>query len=65
MSRLGLDKKAFTKADPDNDKTIDNDEYLAIVEQRFKAADTDNDGTLSSREMNSKAGKALMRLIAK
>ena len=65
MSLLGIGKKAFAKADPDNDRTLDEGEYLALVEQQFKAADPDKDGTLSFAEMKTKAGKALMRLIAK
>lgn len=65
MSRLGLDQKAFARADPDNDRTIDRKEYLSLVEQQFKAADPDKDGTLSSDELNTKAGRALMRLIAR
>jgi hypothetical protein len=39
------------------------DEYLAVVEQRFNAADPDKDGTLDAKELNSKAGKALLRLL--
>lgn len=65
MSRLDLDRKAFSRADPDKDNTIDRKEYLALVERQFKAADPDNDGTLSSEEINTRAGRALMRLIAR
>ena len=36
-------------ADPDNDKTISKDEYLAYVEAVFKKADTDNDGTIDAK----------------
>jgi hypothetical protein len=50
-------------ADPDHDGTLTNDEYLAVVEQRFKAADPDNDGTLDAKELNSPAGRALLRLM--
>jgi len=35
----------------------------ALVEKRFKAADKDNDGTLDKKELNSSAGKALLRLL--
>jgi Ca2+-binding EF-hand superfamily protein len=55
--------KEFAAGDPDNDKTLSKDEYLAIVEQLFKAADRDNDGTLSAAELHSKAGRALLRLL--
>jgi Ca2+-binding EF-hand superfamily protein len=55
--------KEFAAGDPDNDKTLTKDEYLAIVEQLFKAADKDNDGTLSAAELHSKAGRALLRLL--
>ena len=49
--------------DPDHDNTLTKDEYLAVVEKRFKAADKDNDGTLSSWELHTPAGKALVRLL--
>ena len=52
-------------ADPDNDKTISKDEYLAYVEAAFKKADTDNDGTLDARELKTPAGHALVRLLMK
>ena len=38
-------------------------EYLAAVGERFKMADPDGDGTLDAKELNSKAGKALLALI--
>src|SRR5882672_9789691 len=53
----------FDKLDPDKDGTLTKDEYLAVVEQRFKAANPDNDGTLDARELRTKAGKALLRLL--
>jgi len=34
-----------------------------VVEKRFKAADPDKDGTLDAKEFNSRAGKALLRLL--
>jgi Ca2+-binding EF-hand superfamily protein len=58
-----LSAKEFAAADRDKDGTLTKDEYLAIVEQRFKAADTDNDGTLTPRELQTKAGRALLRLL--
>jgi hypothetical protein len=50
-------------ADPDHDGTLTKDEYLAVVEQRFGAANPDRDGTLDAKELNSKAGQALLRLL--
>jgi Ca2+-binding EF-hand superfamily protein len=67
-----LDKHELTRrlsaaelaaADRDHDGTLSKEEYLAVVEQRFKAADQDNDGTLDAKELNSKAGRALVRLL--
>jgi Ca2+-binding EF-hand superfamily protein len=67
-----LDKHELTRrlsaaelaaADPDHDGTLSKEEYLAVVEQRFKAADTDNDGTLDAKELGTKAGRALLRLL--
>ena len=59
--RLSL--KDFAAADPDNDKTLTKDEYLAVVEKRFKAADPDNDGTVSAAEFRTTSGQALARLL--
>ena len=58
-----LSAKEFAAADPDKDGTLTKDEYLAVVEQRFKAADPDNDGTLDAKELSSRAGRALLRLL--
>jgi Ca2+-binding EF-hand superfamily protein len=58
-----LSRNDFTSADPDKDKTLSKDEYLAVVEQRFKAADADNDGTISAAEFRTRAGRALLRLM--
>ena len=58
-----LSAKELAAADPDHDGTLTKDEYLAVVEQRFKAADPDHDGTLDAKELNSSAGRALMRLL--
>ncbi len=58
-----LSRKEFAAGDPDHDKTLSKDEYLAVVEQRFKAADPDNDGTISEAEFNTRAGQALQRLL--
>src|SRR5437879_12484323 len=58
-----LTQKELAAADPDHDGTLTKDEYLAVVEQRFSAATPDHDGTLESKELNSKAGQALLRIL--
>ena len=58
-----LTAKEFAAADPDHDGTLTKDEYLAVVEQRFNAADPDHDATLDAKELDSKAGQALLRLL--
>jgi hypothetical protein len=57
----GLTGEDFSAADPDKDKTLTKDAYLAVVEQRFKAADTD--GMVSAEEFQTLAGRALARLL--
>ncbi|HTV33364.1 MAG TPA: calcium-binding protein, partial [Methylocella sp.] len=58
-----LSAKQFREADTDGDKTLSKDEYLALVEKLFNAADIRKDGTLDAKELRSKAGRALTRLI--
>jgi Ca2+-binding EF-hand superfamily protein len=58
-----LSAKELAAADPDHDGTLTKDEYLALVEQRFNAADPDHDGKLDAKELNTKAGHALLRLL--
>jgi hypothetical protein len=58
-----LSRNDFAAADPDKDKTLTKDEYLAVVERRFKAADPDNDGTVSAAEFRTPSGRALARLL--
>jgi Ca2+-binding EF-hand superfamily protein len=58
-----LSAKEFAAADPDHDGTLTMDEYLALVEQRFNAANPDKDGTLDAKELNTSAGRALLRLL--
>jgi Ca2+-binding EF-hand superfamily protein len=58
-----LSAKEFAAADPDHDGTLTEDEYLAVVEQRFNAANPDQDGTLDAKELNTGAGRALLRLL--
>jgi Ca2+-binding EF-hand superfamily protein len=58
-----LSAREFAAADPDHDGTLTADEYLAIVEQRFNAANPDKDGTRDAKELNTSAGRALLRLL--
>jgi Ca2+-binding EF-hand superfamily protein len=58
-----LSRKDFASGDPDKDKTLSKEEYLAIVEQRFKSADADNDGSVSAAEFDTPAGRALAKLL--
>ena len=58
-----LSARELAAADPDHDGTLTEDEYLAVVEQRFNAANPDKDGTLDAKELNSGAGRALLRLL--
>jgi Ca2+-binding EF-hand superfamily protein len=58
-----LSPEELAAADPDQDATLSKDEYLALVERRFNAADPDHDGTLDAKELNSDAGRALLRLL--
>jgi len=58
-----LSAKELAAADPDRDGTLTLDEYLSVVEQRFNAANPDKDGTLDAKELNSRAGRSLVRLL--
>jgi hypothetical protein len=58
-----LKKDEIDAADPDKDKTLTKDEFLAVVEERFKAADKDADGTLDAKELQAKEGRALLKLL--
>ncbi len=58
-----LSAREFGAADPDHDGTLTLDEYLGVVEQRFNAANPDKDGTLDWKELNTRAGRALLRLL--
>jgi EF hand len=55
--------KAFKAADPDNDGTLDKNEYLAYVAKVFDKVDTDHDGTIDAKELGTPSGKLLKRLI--
>ena len=58
-----LSKTEFAAGDPDHDKTLTKAEFVAIVLAAFKAADTDGDGTLDAKELKSKAGLVVVRLL--
>ena len=58
-----IPKKDWHTADPDNDKTITKDEYLAYVEALFKQADTNGEGKLEGKELRSPAARKLERLL--
>jgi len=58
-----LSAREFAAADPDHDGTLTLEEYLGVVEQRFNAANPDKDGTLDAIELNTSAGRALLRLL--
>ena len=58
-----LSARELSAADPDHDGTLTAEEYLAVVEQRFNAANPDKDGTLDAKELNTSAGRALLRLL--
>jgi Ca2+-binding EF-hand superfamily protein len=60
----GLTFQQFRKADKDKDGTLDQDEFLSVIEELFQAADKDHDGTLDKKELGSSNGRALLRLFA-
>ena len=49
--------------DPDKDGTLDKGEYLAAVDTRFGAINAKARNILSCRELRSKPGEALLRLL--
>jgi hypothetical protein len=59
--RIG--RKEFSAAGPDHDGTLTKDGYLALVGKLFKKADTNGDETSDAKELHSKAGRALARLL--
>jgi Ca2+-binding EF-hand superfamily protein len=58
-----LSKADFAAADPDNDKTLTKAEYTAVVDADFKAADADSNGKIEAKELKSKPGLSLEKLI--
>jgi Ca2+-binding EF-hand superfamily protein len=59
-----LSFQQFRQADKDKHGTLDQDEFLSVVEKLFQAADKDHDGTLDKKELESLAGRALLWLFA-
>lgn len=59
-----LTPQEFVLANPDGDKTIGAEEWFDIVRRRFHAANPDNDGSLSTDELRTPAGQALLRLLS-
>ena len=53
----------FAIADRNRDGHLSKDEYLSVVEKRFKAADPNNNGKVSERELFSRTGRPLARLL--
>ena len=58
-----LSAKELAAEDGDHGGTLTKDEYLATVEKRFKAANPDGDDKLDAKELNSRSGRALQRLV--
>lgn len=58
-----LPGKAFRRADTDGDGTVSKAEYLAYVEKMFELANPDKDGSLDRAELNTEAGRALLKLL--
>ncbi|HEY1899429.1 MAG TPA: hypothetical protein VGG49_06540 [Steroidobacteraceae bacterium] len=54
----------FDRLNKDADSTLDMREVKGVIGAKaFAAADTDHDGTLSAKELSSKTGQKLKRLI--
>jgi hypothetical protein len=56
-----LSAKEFSRAS--GGKGLNESKYLALVEQRFARANRDADRTIDCKELNSRSGKALQRLL--
>jgi Ca2+-binding EF-hand superfamily protein len=54
---------ASARFERNHDGTLSKDEYLALVQKFFRRADADHDGTLDAKELRSRAGQRLKRLI--
>lgn len=55
--------ETFRRADTDGDGTVSKAEYLAYVEKMFELANPDKDGSLDRAELNTGAGRALLKLL--
>jgi len=53
----------FAAADVNRRGSLSKAEYLSVVEKRFRAANPDNDATIDEKELGSRAGHALLRLL--
>lgn len=58
-----LSEEEIVGGNPNHDKTLTKDEYLAIVDERFKAADSNHDGKLDIQELSSLSGDAVVKLL--
>jgi Ca2+-binding EF-hand superfamily protein len=53
----------FAVADRNKYGRLSKDEYLSVVEKRFKAADPNNNGKIDEKELVSRPGRPLLRLL--
>lgn len=53
----------FAVADANKDGALSKAEYLSVVDNRFRAANPDNDKAIDEKELSSRAGRALLRLL--
>ncbi|AWN42577.1 hypothetical protein [Methylobacterium durans] len=58
-----LTSRELKAADPDRAGTLNKKEFLTVIEQRSRRADADRDGTLDARELGTRPGRSLTRLL--
>lgn len=58
-----LSEDEIVAGNPRHRKTLNKDEYLAIVDERFKAADSKHNGKIDIQELSSLNGDALVKLL--
>ncbi len=58
-----ISKRDFALADADQDGALSKDEYIALAERLFRAADVGGHSELGEKELQTPAGRALVRLI--
>jgi hypothetical protein len=63
LDLVEVNTAASARFGPNHDGTLSKDEYLALVQKFFRRADADHDGTLDAKELRSRAGQRLKRLI--